>query len=305
MKLQQMRYLCEIAECGYRFSRAAHSLHTSQPGLSRQIKQLERELGVDIFVRNRGRIAEVTAPGHEIIALARSVLREVERVKMAAREFAEGDGGQLSVAATYMLARYALPPIYERFVARHPRVSLRLVQESPDRISAMAAMGEVDLAITTHHAGTAFDGVLIDYCKLPRVLLVPQKHPLLHKKPLTLRNIADHPLIRLGQHRMRGLFAENGLHPKVIFTDLQVDVDVIKALVEAGLGLAVLPAISYDPRRDTRLRAIPVGHLFEPLVCSIAMRKNRYLRSYMYDFIRLLEPRLERPAIDAALANSC
>lgn len=304
MKLQQMRYLCEIAECGYRFSRAAQSLHTSQPGLSRQIRQLERELGVDIFIRNRGRIAEVTAPGREIIALARSVLREAERVRMTAREFSEGDGGQLTVAATYMLARYALPPIYERFVARHPRVSLRLLQESPDRVSAMAATGEVDLAITTHHADTPFDGVLIDYCELPRMLLVPRKHPLLRKKSLSLRNIADYPLIRLGQHRMRGLFSENRLHPKVIFAELQVDVDVIKALVEAGLGVAVLPAISYDPRRDTRLCAIPVGHLFEPLVCSIAMRKNRYLRSYMYDFIRLLAPKLDRPAVDAALANS-
>lgn len=303
MKLHQMRYLCAIADCGYRFSRAARSLHTSQPGLSKQIKLLEQELGVDIFVRKRGRIAEVTAPGEDIISLARNALREVERVKTVAREFVDGDAGQLTVAATYMLARYALPEVYARFVTRYPRVVLKLAQGSPDRVSEMAASGEVDIAVTTRHAGADSEGVFIDYCRLPRVLVVPEKHPLLRRKSVTLSAICDYPLIRLGQHRMREIFAQNGLSPQVIFADLQVDVDVVKALVEAGLGVAILPAISYDARRDVKLRAVRVGHLFDPLVCSIVIRRNRHLRGYMHEFVRMLAPKLNRDMLSASSAG--
>ena len=304
MKLHQLRYLCEIADRGYRFSGAAESLGLSQPGLSRQIKLLERELGVDLFVRNRGRIADVTPPGRDVIAVSRSALREIERVSAVAREFAEGLGGQLSIAATYVLARYALPGVYRRFAALYPRVSLKLVQGTPDRVAEMAASGEVDIAVTNRHGDPSPRTVLIDYGELPRVLMVPAGHPLLRRKPVTLQAVSEFPLIRVGRHKMRDLFAEHGIRPREIFTDLEADIDVVKAMVESGLGVAVLPAIAYDARRDSKLRAIPVGHIFEPLVCSLAVRGNHLLRNYMYDFIRLLAPGLDRSKVDAALSRS-
>lgn len=294
VKLQQLRFLCEIANQGFSFAKAAESLYTSQPGISKQIRQLEKELGIDIFVRRKGRVVEVTEPGGEIIDLARNVLREAQRVKSAATEFLSDGTGQLTIAATYVLARYALPPVYHRFVHRYPRVHLKLLQGSPEHVSMMAASGEVDLGVTTRHTHSAFDGVLIDYCELPRVLVVPKKHPLLRNRSITLKDIAEYPLIRLGRYRMHEVFKKARLTPKAIFDDLAVDIDVVKALVETGLGVAILPAISYNAKRDINLRAVPVGHLFEPHICCIAVRRNHYLRGYMYAFIRLLAPQLDQ-----------
>lgn len=303
MKLQQLRFLCEIANQGYSFAKAAASLHTSQPGISKQIRLLERELGIDIFIRHKGRIVEVTKPGAQVIELGRNVLREARRVKSAATEFLADDSGQLTVAATYMLARYALPAVYRRFVQRYPKVHLRLVQGSPDQVSKMAASGEVDLAVTTRYANLEFEGLLIDYCTLPRVLVAPPGHPLLNRRSVTLDSIARHPLIRLGRHQMREIFSKAQLSPRVVFDDLEVDVDVVKALVVAGLGVAILPDIAYDARRDVALRTVPVGHLFEPHTCCIAMRRNHYLRGYMHAFIRLLAPHLGQDAIDAGIQS--
>lgn len=297
MKLQQLRFLCEVADQQYSFARAAASLHTSQPGISKQIRLLERELGIDIFVRHKGRLVEVTKPGMQVIELARNVLREAHRMKSAATEFLSDDAGQLTVAATYMLARYALPDVYRRFEQRYPKVRLSLVQGSPDRVSQMATSGEVDLAVTTRYADLEFEGLLIDYCALPRVLVAPRGHPLLRKQPVTLEDIARYPLIRLGRHRMREIFGKARLFPRIVFDNLEVDVDVIKALVVTGLGVAILPEIAYDARRDASLRAMPVGHLFEPHICCIAMRRNHYLRGYMRAFIQLLAPHLSRDAI--------
>lgn len=246
----------------------------------------------------------MTEPGRQIIALARGVLREADRVKTTAKEFVGGDGGVLTLAATYTLARYALLGVYQRFVARYPRVELRLLQGSPDLVSKMAATGEVDITVTTRHTAPASEGLLIDYCDLPRVLLAPHGHPLLRRKPITLSAIAEHPLIRLGRRRMREVFAQSALTPKVIFTDLEIDVDVVKALVGAGLGVAILAEIAYNARRDTNLRAMRVGHIFEPHICSLAIRRNHYLRGYMYDFIHLLALQLDRQALDNARATA-
>ena len=239
----------------------------------------------------------MTKPGAQVIELARNVLREAHRVKSAATEFLVDDAGQLTVAATYMLARYALPAVYRRFVQRYPKVRLSLVQGSPDRVSKMAASGEVDFAVTTRYADLEFEGLLIDYCVLPRVLVAPKEHPLLGKRPITLKDIAEYPLIRLGRHRMREIFGRARLIPQVVFNDLEADIDVIKGLVVAGLGVAIMPEIAYDARHDASLRAVPVGHLFDPHICCIAVRRNHYLRGYMRAFIQLLAPHLSRDAI--------
>jgi LysR family transcriptional regulator, cys regulon transcriptional activator len=305
MKLHQLRYLCEIARQGLSFSAAAGALHTSQPGISKQIRLLEQELGVDLFIRNGNRILEMTDPARRIVAIASGVLRELDDVKAVAREFREGNTGRLNVAATFTFARYLLPDALRRFVARYPKVEVSLLQDSPAQVSRLASSGEADIALTTRPAGDFPDLLFLEFCKLPRVLLTPRGHPLLGEKRITLKGISLYPLITLdigshGQLQMRELFARAGLAPRIVFSG--VDVDVVKAFVEAGLGIAVLPAVAFEPRRDSKLRALDVGHLFESHTGCLAIRRNHYLRGYAFDFIEMLAPGIDRRVVEKALA---
>jgi LysR family cys regulon transcriptional activator len=304
MKLHQLRYLSEIAGQGLNFSNAAAALHTSQPGISKQIRLLEEELGVQLFIRNGNRIVEMTEPGRRIVEIANLVLRQLEDVRAAAREFTDGDTGRLNVAATFTFARYVLPAVFQRFATRYPKVELNLLQGSPAHVSRLAAAGEADIAVTTHPAEPFPDLVLLDYCKLPRVLVTPRSHALLKEKRVTLHAISRYPLITLdfgshGQSRMLDLFAKNGLEPRIVFTG--IDVDVVKAFVEAGLGVAILPRITFDPKRDPALHALDVSHLFESHAGCLAIRKNHYLRGFAFDFIELLAPGLPRHKVEHAL----
>ena len=305
MKFHQLRYLCEISRQGLSFSGAAAALHTSQPGISKQIRLLEEELGVDLFIRNGNRIVEMTEPARRIVAIASLVLRELEDIKAVAGEFREGSSGRLNVAATFTFSRYILPEIFRRFVSRYPDVKVNLLQDSPAQVARLASSGEADIVMTTRPAEDFPDLLFIEYCRLPRVLLVPGGHPLLREKRVTLKAISMHPLITLdigshGQLQMRELFARSHLEPNIVFAG--VDVDVVKAFVAAGLGIAVLPQLAFEPRRDSKLRALDVGHLFDPHVGCLAIRKNHYLRGYAFDFIEMLASNLDRRAIEKALA---
>lgn len=307
MKIRQLRYLTEIAAQGLNFSDAAAALHTSQPGISKQIRLLEEELGVDLFVRNGSRIVELTEPGQRIVEIAKQILRQMDDVKSVAGEFTEGDKGRLVVAATFTFAHYVLPDVFRRFVERHPKVELALLQGSPTQVAQLVATGEADIAVTTRPAKSFPALQLIDYCKLPRTLLTPRKHPLLKAKQVTLKQICAYPLITLdvgshGQSKMRDTFVKNNLTPRIAFTG--VDIDVVKAFVEAGLGIAVLPALAYDGRRDPGLRAMDVTHLFEPHTGCLAVRKNRYLRGFAFDFIETLAPALDRRALLRVLGST-
>lgn len=305
MKLHQLRYLCEIARQGLSFSGAAGALHTSQPGISKQIRLLEEELGVDLFIRNGNRIVEMTEPARRIVAIANLVLRELDDIKAVAGEFREGNTGRLNVAATFTFARYRLPDALRRFVARYPRVGVNLLQGSPAEVSRLTSSGEADIALTARPAEDFPELLFLEYCELPRVLVTPRGHPLLREKKVTLKAISRHPLITLdigshGQLKMRELFARSGLEPRIVFAG--VDVDVVKAFVEAGLGIAVLPRLAFEPRRDSRLRALDVGHLFESHAGCLAIRKNHYLRGYAFDFIEMLASAMDRRSVEKALA---
>ena len=305
MKLHQLRYLCEIARQGLNFSRAAAALRTSQPGISKQIRLLEEELGVDLFIRNGNRIIEMTEPARRIVAMASVALRELEGVKDVAREFREGGGGRLNVAATFTFARYILPQALRRFVTRYPGVEVNLRQDTAAQVSKLAVSGEADIALTTRPAEDFPELLFLEYWKLPRVLVTPRGHPLLREKRVTLKSIALHPLITLdigshGQQRMRETFARAGLRPRIVFAG--VDVDVVKAFVEAGLGIAVLPKLAFEARRDSSLRTRDVSHLFEPHAGCLAIRKNSYLRGYAFDFIEMLAGGIDRRAVEKELA---
>jgi LysR family cys regulon transcriptional activator len=307
MKLHQLRYLCEIAHRNLSFSGAAAALHTSQPGISKQIRLLEQELGVDLFIRSGNRILELTEPGRHIVDIAMLVLRQTDNIKAAASEFMEGESGRLTVAATFTLARYVLPNAFQRFATQYPKVELKLLHGSSDHVCRLVASGEADVGLTTQPAAAFPDLLMLAYCHLPRALIVPRKHPLATSKGINLERISTYPLITLdagshGQANMRKLFASKGLEPNIVFSG--ANVDIVKAFVEAGLGIAILPRLSFDPARDPGLRALNVDHLFEPHHASLAIRKSHYLRSFAIAFMHMLAPKIDHRTVEKVLIAS-
>lgn len=304
MKLQQLRYLREVAKRGLNLSEAAEALHTSQPGISKQIRLLEDELGVDILVRNGKRVVDVTQPGRVILDIAERILQDTENLKQVAREFGSEGIGSFTIATTHTQARYALPPVIARFSQRYPKVRLSLRQGSPQHIAELVETGEADLAIATEAAGFYDKLVLLPCFQWNRCVITPLKHPLLKDQQLTLEAIARYPIVTYdfaftGDSPIKRAFDNKGITPNVVLT--AIDADVIKAYVEMGLGIGILAKMAFDPARDMGLRLIDASHLFEPSTTRIAVRPHAYLRGYVYDFIELFAPHLKRAVVDATL----
>lgn len=304
MKLQQLRYLSEVARRGLNLSEAAEVLHTSQPGISKQIRLLEEELGVRILVRHGKRVIDVTEPGKLILAIAERMLKDAENLKQVGREFSSEDTGALTIATTHTQARYALPQVVSRFSQRYPRVRLSLRQGSPQNIAELVRSGEADIAIVTE-AIEVYDGLVLLPCsQWNRCVITPLKHPLLKDRQLTLEAIARYPIVTYdfaftGDSPIKRAFDNRGITPNVVLT--AIDADVIKAYVESGLGIGILAKMAFDPARDLGLRLIDASHLFEPSMTRIGLRPNNYLRGYVYDFIELFAPHLTRAVVDATL----
>lgn len=306
MKLQQLRYVCEVAKQNLNLSQAAEALFTSQPGVSKQIRSLEEELGVEIFVRHGKRVVAVTAPGRAILDIAQRVLMDVDNLRDVGEEFTREDSGRLAIATTHTQARYALPPVIKRFRERYPNVRLSLHQGNPTQISELTTSGEADFAIATEAIELYEDLVMLPCYEWNRCVLTPPGHPLLSAKKLTLEEIASYPIVTYdfaftGRSRMNDAFAARKLKPNVVLT--AIDADVIKTYVELGLGVGIVAMMAYDPKRDTGLRALDASHLFEASTTRIGMRKNSYLRGYMYDFIEMFAPHLTRKVVDAAMRS--
>ena len=304
MKLQQLRYLSEIAKRGLNLSQAAEALHTSQPGVSKQIRLLEEELGVDILVRHGKRVIEVTEPGRMILAVVERILHDAENLKQVAREFGSQGSGSLVIATTHTQARYALPPVVSRFMQRYPKVRLSLREGSPQHIAEFVRSGEADLAITTE-AAELYEGLTLLPChQWNRCVMTPLRHPLLREKSLTLEAVARYPIVTYdfaftGDSPVKHAFDQKRLTPNVVLT--AIDADVIKAYVEMGLGVGILAKMAFDPARDMGLRLIDASHLFEASMARIGLRPNAYLRGYVYDFIEMFAPHLKRAVVDATL----
>lgn len=304
MKLQQLRYICEVTRHNLNLSNAAEALFTSQPGISKQIRGLEEELGVDIFVRHGKRVVAVTEPGKAILEIAQRVLKDVENLRQVGEEFTEEDRGHLTIATTHTQARYALPHVIQRFTRRYPGVRLSLRQGSPTQISELVTSGEADIAIATEAIELYEDLVMLPCYEWNRCVLVPPGHPLLKAKKLTLEAMASFPIITYdfaftGRSRINQAFAGKGLTPNVVLT--AIDADVIKTYVELGLGIGIVAMMAYDPKRDSHLRAMDASHLFEPSTTRIGIRKNSYLRGYTYEFIEMFAPHLTRKVVDDAM----
>lgn len=307
MNLQQLRYLREIERQGLNISGAANALYTSQPGVSKQIKLLEEELGIDIFVRNGKRIVAVTEPGKAILDIARRILQETDNLKQVGQEFQEQDSGRLTIATTHTQARYALPPVVKQFIKRYPKVKLGLHQGNPTQIAEQVLEGEADLAIATESLSLYDELVTLPCYEWHHCVVVPPKHPLLDEKRVTLAKIAQYPIITYdfafsGRGKIDEAFAKAGIEPNVALT--AIDADVIKTYVELGLGIGILAEIAFVPERDRHLRSIAARHLFEANTTRIAIRRNEYLRGYTYDFIELFAPHLTRDVVAKAMDAS-
>jgi len=305
MKLQQLRYIWEVAHHDLNVSLTAKSLYTSQPGISKQIRLLEDELGVEIFSRSGKHLTRVTPTGEKILKIAGDILRQVDGIKQLTQEHNSPNHGSLSIATTHTQARYALPSIIEGFIGKYPDVSLHMHQGTPVQISEKAADGTVDFAIATEALELFSDLLMMPCYRWNRCILVPKDHPLAQLDSLTLEDVALYSIVTYvfgftGRSRLDDAFREKGLKPKVVFT--ATDADVIKTYVRLGLGIGIVAHMAYNPETDSDLVAIEAGHLFESSVTSIGFRKGTYLRGYMYDFIEAFAPHLTRNVVDEAMA---
>jgi len=304
MNLQQLRYLNEIVRRELNISDAAAALYTSQPGISKQIKLLEEELGIDIFVRNGKRIVALTEPGKAVLQIAQRVLHETDNLKQVGQEFSRQDSGSLTIATTHTQARYALPQVIKAFTLSYPEVKLGLHQGSPTQIAEMVLSGEADIGIATESIALYDELVTLPCYEWHHCVVVPPKHPLLNEKRLTLKKLAQFPLITYdfaftGRNKINQAFSEAGIEPNIALT--AIDADVIKTYVELGLGVGIVAQMAFIPDRDRHLRMIDAGHLFQPSTTRVAIRQNQYLRGFAYHFIGLFAPQLTHETVAQAL----
>lgn len=307
MKLQQLRYIWEVAHHGLNVSATAQSLYTSQPGISKQIRLLEDELGVEVFARSGKHLTRITPAGETIIEKAGEILRTVESIKQAAQEFSNERKGSLSVATTHTQARYALPDVIEGFIDKYPEVSLHMHQGTPVQIAEMAADGAVDFAIATEGLDLFGDLVMMPCYRWDRCIVVKKDHPLAQLSTVGLADVAEYPLVTYvfgftGRSKLDEAFLREGLAPKVVFT--ATDADVIKTYVRLGLGIGIIAKMAHDEILDDDLVAIDADTLFESSTTMIGCRRGTFLRGYMYEFIQLFAPHLSREIVDQAFAAS-
>lgn len=304
MNLQQLRYAHEVAKRGLNITEAAAALYTSQPGVSKQIRLLEEELGVDIFVRQGRRLTDITAPGRQILGIIEDVLGGLANLKQVGEEYSQADSGTLTIATTHTQARYALPPVIRAFMARYPGVRLELHQGNPTQICDWVIAGKADLAIATEAIAEQHELVMLPCQQWNRCVIAPPGHPILEERPLTLEAIARYPVVTYdsafsGRSQINKAFAARDLSPNVVLT--AIDADIIKTYVSLGLGIGIVAAMAYDASADTGLRAVDASHLFESSMTRIGIRRNAWLREYAYVFIELFAPHLVRPLVQAAL----
>jgi LysR family transcriptional regulator, cys regulon transcriptional activator len=307
MKLQQLRFLREVADRNLNITEAAEALHTAQPGVSKQIRLLEEELGITIFVRAGKRIVSMTEPGKQVVRMARQVLDSAENLKRASKDFTSRDSGQLTIATTHTQASYVLPPIITQFAKRYPKVRLSLKQGNPHQVAEMVLAGQADMGIATESLSSYRDLVSLPCYEWNRAVVAPVNHPILREKALSLARLAQDPIITYdpnftGRSKIDKAFAAAGLTPNIVLTAL--DSDVIKRYVAIGLGIGIIARMAYDEAWDQQLGMLDCSHLFESSVTQIAFRRNGFLRVFHYDFVEMFAPKLTRDVVEASVDMS-
>jgi LysR family cys regulon transcriptional activator len=307
MNLHQLRFVREAVRQNFNLTDAAKALFTSQPGVSKAIIELEEELGVDIFTRHGKRIRGLTEPGRLVLGSVELIMQEIDSLKRIGKEYAAQDSGSFTIATTHTQARYMLPKVVQAFMGRFPKVRLSLLQGNPRQIADMVKNDQADMAIATESIA-AVDGLITLPCyQWEHVVVVPHEHPLTRSKAISLEEIASYPLITYdsafaGRSKIDHAFDLRQLKPDVLLE--AIDADVIKTYVELGMGIGIIAGMAFDPERDRNLRAIPVGQLFGMNVSRVAVKQGAYLRSYIYTFIELLAPTLNRKMVESAMRGS-
>jgi LysR family cys regulon transcriptional activator len=296
MKLQQLKYLLAIADNGLNITAAAEKLYTSQPGVSKQLKLLEEELGLQLFARKGKSLGSITPAGHQVIERARLIMQEAENIRSLASDYYHEEEGELSIATTHTQARYVLPDVVQEFRKRYPRVSLNLHQGTSEQIADMVAANEIDFAIATGARDLFSKLLLVPSYHWDRIIIVPKDHDLAKlKHKLSLQDLAKHPLVTYvfsfgGQSSLKRAFADVGLEPDVVFTAR--DADVIKTYVRMGLGVGIVASMAEECDDHKDLTPIDASGLFPRSTTWIGFRKDAVLRRYMLDFIRLFAPHM-------------
>jgi LysR family cys regulon transcriptional activator len=296
----------EALRCGFNLTEVAKVLHTSQPGVSRQIRELEEELGVDLFVRAGKRLTSLTEVGSLIVPIIENMLKDADSLRRAGEEFTQQASGRLSIATTHSQARYALPGAVRDFRQRYPQVSLNLHQGTPDQVAEMLLSGEADIGIATEALATYDQLAALPCFRWTHSVIVPPGHALLEGGPLTLERLAEHQIITYnprytGRTHIDAAFEKAGIEIDLVITAM--DADVIKTYVGLRLGVGIVAAIAFDSDRDRDLRAIDARHLFEINLTKLAVRRGTFLRSYVYDFIETFASTLKRDVVERAMAT--
>lgn len=310
MNFQQLRSVRETVRQGFNLTVVAETLHTSQPGVSRQIRELEDELGIEIFVRAGKRLTGLTPPGQTVLPIVERLLQEADNLQRAGDDFAAQDRGALHIAATHSQARYALPSAVRDFSAAHPNVTLHLHQGSPQQVAELLLSGVVDIGVATEALASYAELVALPCYQWTHSVIVPAGHPLIEDAEqgvaLTLARLAQFPIITYepgytGRSHIDEAFRRQGLPLNIVLSAM--DADVVKTYVELGMGVGIIAAIAYDAQGDAPLRAIDARHLFASNMTRVAVRRGSFLRGYVYDFISTFAPPLTRTLVDRAMAS--
>ncbi|MFZ6719163.1 CysB family HTH-type transcriptional regulator [Undibacterium sp. Ji49W] len=307
MNFQQLRSIREASRRGYNLTEVANVLFTSQPGVSRQIRELEEELGVDIFERNGKRLTGLTEPGRDILPIIERLLLEAENLRQAGEDYSDQTKGTLTIATTHTQARYVLPKVVQGFRQAFPDVRIALQQSSPEHIAEWVLSGKADIGIATEGLSQFKDLASFACYEWNHVVVVPENHPLLNKDVLTLEDLSNYPLITYdvgftGRGHIDDAFRLAGLRTDIVLTAM--DSDVIQQYVALGLGVGLVASMAIEVQRAHGLRTISASHLFAPNVTRLAVRRGAYLRSYTYEFIQQFAPNLDREEVRQAISEN-
>lgn len=307
MNLHHLRYAVAVARNGLSVTQAAAALGTSQPAVSRALKELERELGFDLFVRDGRAFTRLTPQGDQVVAAARRALDEIENIRVLAANLNQETSGTLAIATTHTQARYVLPPVVREFRRRYPEVELHLHQGTAEQIAELIAADRVQLAIATG-SESLFPGLVrLPVYRWYRHVIVPRRHPLARCERLSLRELADYPLVTYvfsftGPSSLEQLFAREGLIPRVALTAR--DSDVIKTYVRLGLGVGIVASMALEKEEDRDLLVLDASHLFPIHTTWVGFRRGTLLRDFAYEFLHEFGSHLTRRLVDRAVEAS-
>ena len=293
MKLQQLKCVYQIVQNGFNISKAAEFLNTSQPGVSKQIQLLEGEVGIKIFQRNGKRLTGLSNAGNDLYKSISAIIREVSNIKNISHEHESDDTGSFTIATTHTQARYKLPKVVEAFVKKYPKIDLNIHQGDPSQVTEQILKGDADVGIATESIGHNENIICIPCYSWNRVLVFPKNHALSSIKEITLQNIASYPMITYdyaftGSTIVSKVFKEANISPNIMLT--AIDADVIKTYVELNLGVGLIAEMAYDKNKDSALESKDVSHLFPTSTTYIGIRKETFVRGFVYEFIKMFTP---------------